>query len=59
MVTDIDLGKSIEELEGESFGDPSLAPTNMVKRCLLLTRTPIGDLLIDDLRLLIGQGFSL
>lgn len=51
--------KSIENLEGQNFGNPSEAPTNMVKRCLELCKVPLDKFTIEDLRLMIGQGFSL
>lgn len=51
--------KTIEELENQNFGNPGEAPTNMVKRCLELCRVPIGEFTVEDLRLMIGQNFSL
>lgn len=51
--------KSIENLEKQNFGDPSEAPTNMVKRCLELCKVPLDKFTVEDLRLMIGQGFSL
>ena len=52
-------GKSLEQLDGEDWGDPDAAPTNLVRRCLLARRKPIRDMPIDDLRCLIGQGIGL
>jgi len=51
--------KSIENLEKQNFGNPSEAPTNMVKRCLELCKVPLDKFTIEDLRLMIGQNFSL
>lgn len=51
--------KTIERLERQNFGDPQTAPTNMVKRCWELCKVPIGEFTIEDLRLMIGQQFSL
>jgi len=51
--------KSIQNLEKIDYGDPSAAPTNMVKRCLKLCRVPLDEFSIDDLRLMIGQKFAL
>lgn len=51
--------KSIENLEKQNFGNPNAAPTNMVKRCLELCKVPIDKFSVEDLRLMIGQGFSL
>lgn len=51
--------KSIENLEKQNFGNPTEAPTNMVKRCLELCKVPLDKFTVEDLRLMIGQGFSL
>lgn len=51
--------KSIENLEKQNFGNPSEAPTNMIKRCLELCKVPLDKFTVEDLRLMIGQGFSL
>lgn len=51
--------KSIENLEKHNFGNPADAPTNMVKRCLELCRVPLNKFTVEDVRLMIGQGFSL
>ena len=51
--------KSIENLENQNFGNPGEAPTNIVKRCLELCKVPLDKFTIEDLRLMIGQGFSL
>lgn len=51
--------KSIENLENRNFGNPGGAPTNMVKLCLELCKVPLDKFTVEDLRLMIGQGFSL
>lgn len=51
--------KTIEDLEKQNFGNPDEAPTTMIKRCLLLCKTPIDQFSVEDLRLMIGQSFSL
>ena len=51
--------KSIENLEKQDFGNPNDAPTNMVKRCLELCKVPLDRFSVEDLRLMIGQDFSL
>ena len=51
--------KSIENLEKQDFGNPNEAPTNMVKRCLELCKVPLASFTVEDLRLMIGQQFSL
>jgi hypothetical protein len=51
--------KTIETLEKKNFGNPNEAPTNMVKRCLELCKIPLEQFCVEDLRLMIGQDFSL
>jgi hypothetical protein len=51
--------KSLEELENQDWGDPTTAPTNLVKRCIELSKVPIDRFTISDLRLMIGQQFGL
>ena len=51
--------KTIENLEKQNFGNPNEAPTNMVKRCLELCKVPLNQFTVEDLRLMIGQNFSL
>lgn len=51
--------RTIESLEKKNFGNPNEAPTNMIERCLELCKTPLEQFSIEDLRLMIGQGFSL
>lgn len=50
---------TIENLEKKDFGNPNEAPTNMVKRCLELCKVPLDKFTVEDLRLMIGQDFSL
>jgi hypothetical protein len=50
---------TIEDLEKQRFGNPNEAPTNMVKRCLELCKVPLDKFTVEDLRLMIGQKFSL
>ncbi len=50
---------TIENLEKQDFGNPNEAPTNMVKRCLELCRVPLDKFTVEELRLMIGQEFSL
>lgn len=52
-------GQSLQQLEGEDWGDPYTAPTNLVRRCLVARRQAIRDMPLDDLRCLIGQGIGL
>ena len=54
----MDKSKSLQELEGVDEGDPEGAPTNMVRRCLELHRTPLEQWSAEDCRLMLGQKFS-
>lgn len=47
--------KSLENLEKRNWGDAAKAPTELVRRCLELSTVPIGDFLLGDLRIMIGQ----
>ena len=51
--------KTIETLEKRDFGNLAKAPTSMTKRCLELCKVPLSDFTVEDLRLMIGQGFAL
>lgn len=49
--------KSLQELDGQDWGDapyPSYVVTNVHR----LRRAPLQDYTVEDLRLMIGQGFS-
>jgi hypothetical protein len=50
---------SLETLENKSYGDSSTAPTALVKRCIELSKKPIGEFTVSDLRVMIGQQFGL
>jgi hypothetical protein len=51
--------KSLETLENQSWGDSLNAPTNLVRRCIELTKIPIADFSLSDLRIMIGQQIGL
>lgn len=51
--------KTLEELETQDWRKPSDAPTNLVKRCIELSKIPVNTFSLSDLRLMIGQGFGL
>jgi hypothetical protein len=55
----LDEPRTLEQIEGQNWGDPETAPTGMVARCLRLRRTPLKDLAEGDLRLLISQQIGL
>lgn len=47
--------RTIEQLEKENWGDPGLAGSSLIQRCLLLRRKPINQFSVEELRLMIGQ----
>jgi CDI immunity proteins len=51
--------QTIEVLENKNYGDPDDAPSDMVRNCLRLCRTPLAEFTASDLRLMIGQQFAL
>lgn len=51
--------KSLEALEQQDWGGPVTAPTNLVKRCIELSKVPVDTFTLSDLRLMIGQQFGL
>lgn len=51
--------KSLEALERQDWGDPVTAPTNLVKRCIELSKVPVDTFTLSDFRLMIGQQFGL
>jgi len=53
------LQSSLETLEEHNWGDPSEAPTSLVRRCIELSKIPLADFSISDLRLMIEQQFGL
>jgi hypothetical protein len=50
---------SLENLENHNWGDTANAPTNLVQRCIELSKIPVCDFSLSDLRLMIGQKFGL
>lgn len=50
---------SLQQLESKDWGDPDTAPTALIKRCIQLTKISVTDFSIEDLRVMIGQGFGL
>ncbi|WP_052273477.1 contact-dependent growth inhibition system immunity protein [Flavihumibacter solisilvae] len=51
--------KSLEALEKQDWGDTATAPTTLVKRCIGLSKIPVGAFTAGDLRLMIAQQFGL
>ncbi|MBH1936928.1 hypothetical protein I5Q34_22100 [Streptomyces sp. AV19] len=50
---------SLEELEGDRWGDPPAGAGRLVAAAYALRRRPVGSLDPEDLRLLIGQDIGL
>ena len=56
------LGKTLQELERQDWGDPDNpkdAPTPLISKCLRLRRTPLRDFSVENLRIMIGQSIGL
>ena len=51
--------KSLDTLENHYWGDPATAPTNLVKRCIELSKVSVDRFTLGDLRVMIGQKFGL
>src|SRR5215471_5173937 len=51
--------KSLQELDGQDWGDGSFFPSHLVLTCHAIRRKPLRDFTIEDLRIMIGQNFSL
>ncbi|MGY8665886.1 contact-dependent growth inhibition system immunity protein [Bradyrhizobium sp. UFLA05-109] len=51
--------RTLEQIDGQNWGDPETAPTGMVARCLRLRRTPLKDFTSGDLRMLVSQKIGL
>ncbi len=54
----MDTGRSLQELEGDDWGEPTY-PSRLVTECHRLRRVPLRDLAPEDLRLLLGQTIGL
>ncbi len=54
----MDLNKTIEELENDYWGEPTF-DSHLVQTCHKLRKKPLKNFEIEDLRILIGQSFSL
>ena len=51
--------KSLEVLENHNWGYSTNAPTNLVKRCIELSKVSIDTFTLGDLRVMVGQKFGL
>ncbi|MFD4693221.1 contact-dependent growth inhibition system immunity protein [Streptomyces sp. NPDC058463] len=59
MTPPLHRDRSLEELEHDRWPDPSADDTRLVATALALRRRPIGELTVEDLRLLIRQDIGL
>jgi hypothetical protein len=50
--------QTLQELEGHDWGEPNF-PSHLVTTCHALRRKPLRDFTVEDLRIMIGQNFSL
>ncbi|MFJ2868872.1 contact-dependent growth inhibition system immunity protein [Kitasatospora sp. NPDC087314] len=55
----VDPGRSLEELERDRWPAPSADASRLVATVHALRRRPIGELTVEDMRLLIGQDVGL
>lgn len=53
------MKKSLQELEGSSWGKPDREDTGLVKTCYRLHRVPLQDFSPGDLRVMIGQQIAM
>ncbi|HUE15278.1 MAG TPA: contact-dependent growth inhibition system immunity protein [Planctomycetaceae bacterium] len=58
MKTDFDRRKSLQELEQDDWGKPEYS-SHLVQTCHRLRHVPLEDFATEDLRIMIGQQFSL
>ncbi len=52
------LDKTLEQLEGEDWGEPTYQ-SQVVINCHRLRRVPLQDFTVEDLRLMVGQKIGL
>jgi hypothetical protein len=53
-----DRSKSLQQLEGEDWGEPTF-DSHLVKECFRLHRVPLRDFTVKDLRIMLGQHFGM
>jgi hypothetical protein len=53
------LARTLEELEGDRWGEPDDSATSLIRDCHRLRTVPLGFLSDDDVRLLLGQTIGL
>jgi len=52
------LDKTLQDLENDDWGEPTY-PSHLVTECHRLRRVPLREFTVEDLRIVIGQSFSL
>ncbi|HEY6409919.1 MAG TPA: contact-dependent growth inhibition system immunity protein, partial [Ktedonobacteraceae bacterium] len=57
-VSDEERNKSLQELEGQDWGDGNYFPSYLVLTTHALRRKPLRDFSVEDLRIMIGQNIS-
>ena len=57
-MNDFDRSKSLQELEGVDWGDPTFG-SHLVTECHRLHRVPLCDFSVEDLRITVGQDIGL
>jgi len=51
--------KTLQQLEKKDWGSPNDGDSFLVERCLQLTKIPLNEFTVEDLRIMIGQNFGL
>jgi hypothetical protein len=54
----IDYSKSLEQIENDYWGEPGY-DSYVVMTCHSMRKKPLAEVTVEELRLVIGQGFSL
>lgn len=54
----VDYSKSLEQLENDYWGEPTY-DSYVVTTCHSMRKKPLKEVTVEELRLVIGQGFSL
>src|SRR5687767_7847702 len=57
-MSDFDRSKSLQQLDGEDWGDPTFE-SHLVTECNRLRRVPLEDFTPENLRIMIGQDIGL
>jgi hypothetical protein len=59
MMPSISRDRSLEDVEGDRWADPVGETTYLISEAHKLRRKPLGELTVEDLRLLVGQQIGL